>query len=302
MDPEKRVGPIHLVPVVTATGISAALGWLLENSRILSELETPFSRSQTLEATVYNVSIFALLLGFGALMLYLLIRLRRASLLKVVILTSLAISMIGIVEVYAIALLSVSGMLEIMPPDTSLLLSLALSLVATYLIATSDNELVLSSILLLYGSSAGSLLGVLLPLWTVVLAAILASAYDLYSVFKGPLKYIIELERGRIAARTPEPISARRSESLLKGAVVPFKGLYIGIGDIIFYSMIASTALLRPSISFLRALVVALSLAAGAYVTFKLVEKRGALPALPLPALLSISTYLVALSLEAALL
>lgn len=301
MEHEKGIGPIHLVPVATATGISAALGWLLESSHILSELETPFSRSQTLEATVYNVSLFALLLGLGALSLYLLVKLKKAPLLKIVILVSLAISMVGIVEVYAIALFSISGILEILPPDTSLLLSIASSLLATYLVATSDNEAVLSSILILYGSSAGSLLGVLLPLWTVVLAAILASAYDLYSVFKGPLKHLIELERSRIATRAPEALSAHSSESLLKGAVIPFRGLYIGIGDVIFYSMIASTALLRPSLSFLRALVVASSLSIGAYVTFKLVERRGALPALPLPALMSVSTYLVALVLETAL-
>ncbi len=296
MGEKRKIGLIHLIPVLSASFLSGIMAWVLEHSNILAEIETPFSTSPSIEAALYNLTIFMVLIGFGSILLYILIRFRKLGMLKLLFLSSLALSLLGIVEIYTLAFSIVLkiewGFLE----DFSILLAATTSLLTVYVVATSRNEYLIALLMLLYGSSAGSLFGVLLPVWTIILTAIALSLYDLYSVFKGPLKYLIELERSRTTSDKPGSPLGR--DSLFRGAVVPFKGLYLGIGDIIFYSMIASATFLRPYLSLLRLIIVISALSAGAYLTFKLVEKRGALPALPLPLLLSVLAYIGTLFLE----
>ena len=293
---DKKIGLIHLAPVLLSAITSSILAWVLERSNILAEVETPFSRSPSMEASIYNLIVFMTLIGFGSILLYILVKFRKISILKLLFLSSLALSLLGITEIYILAFSTILSLEYIFLEDLSILIAAVVSLLTVYTIATSENEYIIALLMLFYGSSAGSLFGVLLPIWTIVLVAVALSLYDLYSVFKGPLKHLIELEKSR--SPTSSRGGAMRRDSIFRGAVVPFKGLYLGIGDVIFYSMMASAVFLKPYPSILRLMVAVVALSLGAYITFKLVEKRGALPALPLPLLLTILAYITFLILE----
>ncbi|RLE65110.1 MAG: hypothetical protein DRJ38_04370 [Thermoprotei archaeon] len=290
---EKKISLIHLTPVFLSSIISSIMAWILERSNILAEVETPFSRSPTVEATFYNLIVFMSLIGFGSILLYILVKLRKIGILKLLFLSSLALSLLGIIEIYTLAFSTFLNFKLLPLEDFSILLASIVSLITVYIIATIENEYIIALLMLFYGSSAGSLFGVLLPMWTIILVAITLSLYDLYSVFKGPLKHLIELEKSRTSSNRQD--TTLRRDSIFRGAVVPFKGLYLGIGDIIFYSMIVSAIFLKPQPSLLRLIAAVFALSIGAYTTFKLVEKRGALPALPLPLLLAILTYAISL-------
>ncbi len=291
----RKIGLIHLTPVLLSSTASSILAWVLEQSNILAEVETPFSRSPSMEASIYNLTVFMSLIGFGSILLYILVKFRKIGVLKLLFLSSLALSLLGITEIYILAFSTILSLEYIFLEDLSILIAAVISLLTVYTIATSENEYVVASLMLFYGSSAGSLFGVLLPIWTIILVAAALSLYDLYSVFKGPLKHLIELEKSR--SPTNSQRGSIRRDSIFRGAVVPFKGLYLGIGDVIFYSMIISAIFLKPYPSVLRLIAATATLSLGAYITFKLVEKRGALPALPLPLLLTILAYTIFLTL-----
>ena len=296
MSERKKIRALHITPVIVATFLSGFFALVLEGSKILVDVETPFSTSSSLEAAVYNTTIFLILVGFGSLLLFILLKLKKLGLIKLLFLSSLAISFLGIIEIYMIAFSVYYGKDILLSENLSLLIAAIASLATVYVIATSRNEYLIAALMILYGSSAGSLFGVLLPIWTILAVAIALSVYDLYSVFKGPLKYLIELEKKSSKISNERKTCGR--DSLLKGVVVPFKGLYLGIGDVIFYSMISSASLIKPEISMIRFLAVIFGVSIGAYITFKLVEKKGALPALPIPMLLSVILYISFLLLE----
>jgi len=94
------------------------------------------------------------------------------------------------------------------------------------------------------------------------------------------LKYLINLEPSN-------GIEVEGRDTLLKGVTVPFLGIHIGLGDIIFYSMIVSGTYIYTNIT--HAFIIGMGICVGAFITFKLLEKRRALPALPIPIFLSLT-------------
>ena len=75
------------------------------------------------------------------------------------------------------------------------------------------------------------------------------------------------------------------------GAVCTYKNLTVGMGDIVFYSMLASNAMMNlgrlPFIGASTGIIV------GAYAGFKMLEKRDMFPGLPFALLLGLGLSLL---------
>jgi hypothetical protein len=83
-------------------------------------------------------------------------------------------------------------------------------------------------------------------------------------VFKGPLKDLVK----------------RVNIEEFSGAVFTYEGLTIGMGDVVFYSMLASTAMINFGlIAFFAS---SIGILIGAFISFKMLEKQGVFPGLPL--------------------
>jgi len=96
------------------------------------------------------------------------------------------------------------------------------------------------------------------------------SLFDIYDVFKGPLKHLSQSTHGRAVA----PL-------LLKVGSIE-----VGLGDVLFYSL--SVGLAYSSGGLLIAALALISLKIGIWITLKLLEKHRMLPGLPIPVLLSV--------------
>jgi len=109
--------------------------------------------------------------------------------------------------------------------------------------------------------------GILSPIAILVGMAL----YDLYSVFRGPLKDLAETITSMQGDRESEDV-----------------GVVVGLGDIFFYSF--AVAYTHAVIGFVEALVIIVVLLVGAILTFILLLKfeNRALPALPIPILLAV--------------
>ncbi|MFX1286224.1 MAG: hypothetical protein ACFFB5_21490 [Promethearchaeota archaeon] len=144
--------------------------------------------------------------------------------------------------------------------------------------------------MIFFGAMIGSMLAIHLGLLTTLLILVGLSLYDIYAVFRGPLKGIIEHGRESVN-QFEENMNSQNEVEYEKVPLLPALPVYstplinIGLGDFAFFSMLISTAVvigskLATPIPLIMSLI---GLFIGAYYTFRLLKKDRALPGLPLP-------------------
>ncbi|MFW9853850.1 MAG: hypothetical protein ACFFFG_02260 [Candidatus Thorarchaeota archaeon] len=159
-------------------------------------------------------------------------------------------------------------------------------------IQTFDRIWVRNGMMVFFGAMLGSMLAIHLGLLTVFLILIGLAVYDIYAVFRGPLKGIID--HGRQTAAEVEEQMQFLEENGIKYEKVPLLPalpvystplINIGLGDFAFFSMLASAVVVISSglANFFPLLATLVGLFIGAYYTFKFLEEERALPGLPLP-------------------
>ena len=126
---------------------------------------------------------------------------------------------------------------------------------------------------ILLSSIIGFFLGYNSPTWSIIAILVGLALYDMYAVKKGPLgKLVSELEK---------------EEDKKGGDILPFLGyttdvLQIGLGDLVFYTVLVTHLLSRPQYGIIDATAGALGVLLGAVITFKMLQKEKMLPGLPL--------------------
>jgi len=289
---KRKINVIHLLPALMAV-LYAYIGTsLLWFSGLGQQLEGPFSKEENITATLFNLVYFIALVLIGTVILLILVKIKKLKIIN--IFYFLATTMLGI-TIYEIYLISVSEILNInLEVSIVQIIVFSLSLISSLLIFLSKNEKILFLLLTFYGGLTGPLFSYMLPLWSIFTISIALSLYDLYSVFKGPLKIIIN----EIYSKEGGEDKVDKSIPPIKGAIVPIGGLNIGLGDIVFYSLLVSASIMYPRLSYIRGFFVSVAILTGNYITLKLLEKHRYLPALPIPILLGIFVNLVFLFLN----
>ena len=136
------------------------------------------------------------------------------------------------------------------------------------------NRLWLSTLILAFvGAEVGSFFAETLPPYTALALPIAFSAYDVYAVFRGPLRTLIG---------TAPSIA-------LVGMTIKAGEFTLGLGDIVFYTMLPSLALFWVGAT--ASIVTVAAIDAGVIVTLYLLSKRRLLPGLPIPMLLGVLTF-----------
>jgi hypothetical protein len=143
-----------------------------------------------------------------------------------------------------------------------------------YTIFVKANLWLSSAILAFVGAEVGSFFAETLPPATALLLPIAFSLYDIYAVFRGPLKALVGVN----------PNIALAGMSIKAGEFT------LGLGDIVFYTMLPSLALFKfgPQFGVFPALFTILAIDAGMVVTLFLLSRRRLLPGLPIPMFLGI--------------
>jgi len=118
-------------------------------------------------------------------------------------------------------------------------------------------------------SAVGVLLGVSIPYWTALAVLTVVALYDVLAVFKGHLRNLHELDTGRI-----------------KGLVVDFRGVTLGLGDLIFYSLLFSMTF--NNLGMLSAFAAAFGIMMGYFLTLRMALRHPVFPALPIPLLVGL--------------
>ncbi|MFX0103870.1 MAG: hypothetical protein ACFE75_00060 [Candidatus Hodarchaeota archaeon] len=141
-------------------------------------------------------------------------------------------------------------------------------------------------IVLYIGLLIGASMGVLMPLWTTLAILIGISCWDIFAVLykRGPIKQLID-------------IASNSNETELEGKIksgdyeYDTSKLEIGIGDLAFYSMLTSSALVQSN-NLIVMIFTAISIIIGTGITISGLKRNKILPGLPISIFLGIGTMI----------
>jgi len=280
-EPEKkRVTPANLlvaafiVVIIQLVGLSITSQNLPVYTEIVSSSGNSFAPAGTSVAgSAINAVIlvaFAFVLTFALVWL---LRRKMVNSFRLVIFGSVAFSAFVLTLVTADVFAA-----NYLPPSFELPVafgaSAAVVVLIGYTIFVKNRPWLSTAILAFVGAEVGSFFAETLSPWTALALPIAFSIYDIYAVFKGPLKALI----GTAPNIALVGMSIRAGEFTL------------GLGDIVFYTLLPSLALYQfePRLGVLPALATILAIDVGMVITLFLLSRRRLLPGLPIPMLLGV--------------
>ena len=150
----------------------------------------------------------------------------------------------------------------------------AIVLALAYVIFVKNRVWLATAILAFVGAEVGSFFAETLGFWTALALPVAFAVYDIYAVFKGPLKALIGTNPG----------------VALVGMSIKAGEFTLGLGDVVFYSLLPSLAFAQFDGSFgiAPALLTILAIDVGMVITLYLLSRRRLLPGLPIPMLLGV--------------
>ncbi|TFG06720.1 MAG: hypothetical protein EU539_06825 [Promethearchaeota archaeon] len=166
----------------------------------------------------------------------------------------------------------------------------ALTILMIYRYLTSFSLITKNFIVLYIGLLIGALMGVMMPLWTTLAILIGISLWDIFAVKskRGPIKNIID-----IASKDSVEDEEQLQEQIQKGEMeYDTSKLEIGIGDLAFYSMLTSSALIITGNIIVMTLT-AIAIIIGTGITIQGLKHNKILPGLPISIFLGIATMLL---------
>ena len=254
-----KASPIYLVPIVLSilVGIFCSLLFIAANTNIGYITIMP----ESLSGSAWNAVYFVILIAAGAYFMYFL--LKKKFHFGIRLLIGIAI----LIVTFMLSILYLDSFLVIVNLEISPWLLLVASAITTGVavyLTFSRVKIAHDIVVLLVGGGLGAFLGLTIPTLSAIFILLLLAVYDVIAVYYGPV--------GKIASHGLEK---------LPGISLSFKDVHVGLGDLTFYSMLVSHALIYFGEK--ACIFSAVGVLLGSFVAFKLLEKRGMFPGLPVP-------------------
>ena len=266
--------PKHLLPVFLGLLATGILAYPISIVAPAQAQVTPFDVNSAAGASL-NAVVFVFALGASATVMFLLIRRGRMRFIRRLIKGALVLVSFAVAFWYSTSILaSVVDVSTNLWTLVSLLLSIGIAAGIGLTVFGKGQSRQLSGV-----TVPGALTGVFLgysvgPTTALVLVGALV-VYDIVAVFRGPVGALAKaVEAGD-----------------LPGAMYTYGELTIGMGDLVFYSLVATTALVSFGLfSFFGA---ALGILAGSYLGFRALSRYEMFPGLPFSLLLGVAGMLL---------
>lgn len=172
-------------------------------------------------------------------------------------------------------------------------LSAVFTILMIYQYFTSQSIKTKNFIVLYIGLLIGASMGVLMPLWTTLAILIGISCWDIFAVLykHGPIKQLIDI------ASTPEEdndLSDIELKQKIESGEYEYdtSKLEIGIGDLAFYSMLTSSALVQTN-NIIVMILTSIAIIIGTGITISALRRNKILPGLPISIFLGIGTMIL---------
>ena len=262
-----KAKPTQLVPETLSIALAGLLTYSLHATNASITPITIFP--ETTSGVTLNAGIFVVLMAATGTMMYLFIKFGLKRIVKYLINLAMFALVFFLFTWYGTLYANILPTILTSTDWAWLLVSLLGSIALGFAIYKSKGYIHLAAIVII-GGMTGAFLGVSIPTLTAVVLLLALAAYDLFAVYKGPI--------GKMAAST--------DLEEFTGAVFTYGDLTVGMGDMVFYSMLASISMLNfGPLPFLAAGV---GIIIGAYLGFKMLEGRDMFPGLPFAVVLGL--------------
>jgi presenilin-like A22 family membrane protease len=264
---------IYLVPILASLIFGLGCAYLLAPQQSEAIPVTPIPES-TPGAPIGNALYFVVLIAVAATVFYLLIKRRNKRIIKGLIVVALTTAAMLLSLVY------LSALLVYVPSLDNLLVLVSLSIVITVFFVLAIfrfGSIARNVVVIGLGGALGIFFGFSIPLWSAVMILAFLGVYDVIAVYRGPV--------GKIAASS--------GLDQLQGLSFSFKDIQMGLGDLVFYSMLTGVMFFSFLPNILPTVVSIIGIMAGSIITFFMLEKKGIFPGLPFPIMLGLALGLI---------
>jgi hypothetical protein len=266
--------PKHLLPIVLGLFATGVLAYPISVAAPPQAQVTPFDVNSVSGASL-NALVFVFALGASATVMFLLIRRGRMRFIRRLVKVALIVVSFAVAFWYSTSILAtVVDLSTDLWTIVSLILSVGIAAAIGFTIFAKGQTRQLAGVTAL-GALTGVFLGYSVGLVTALVLVAALVIYDIVAVFRGPVGALAK------AVETGD----------LPGAMYTYGELTIGMGDLVFYSLVATIAMVSfGPFSFLGA---ALGILAGSYLGFRALSRFEMFPGLPFSLLLGVAGMLL---------
>ena len=262
---------VYLIPILASLIFGLGCAYLLAPQQEAVIPVTPFPEN-TPSGPFGNAFYFVILVAVSASVFYILIKRRSKRIIKTLIAVALTTASLLLSLVY------LSAIFAYFPSWSALVipLSIAITLLFDIVIFRLGN-IARNVAVICVGGALGVFFGFSIPLYSAVLILSFLAIYDVVAVYRGPV--------GKIAQSGIDE---------LQGLSFAFKDIQMGLGDLVFYSMLTSSMFFSFLPSVLPYLMSIIGILVGSIITLLMLERKGIFPGLPFPILLGLAGGLIA--------
>jgi presenilin-like A22 family membrane protease len=259
--------PVYLLPILASLMVGLGCAYLLLTRPVLLLAVTPFP--DTPSGSFSNAIYFVVIIAISATIFYLLLKWKSRKMITVLIGFALTAASMLLSIFYLSALFSSVPNWELIVVVLSIIITVFFD-IAIFRLGDKTRNIVVVAL----GGALGVFLGASIPLFSAVLILAFLAVYDVFAVYKGPV--------GKIA---------NAGLDQLKGLSYAYKDIQMGLGDLVFYSMLCAAMLLN--FGWLSYLLSTISILIGSFFTLLMLKKKGVFPGLPMPIFLALVTGLL---------
>jgi len=256
--------PVYLVPIFASLMVGLACAYLvLISAKPFIPPVTPFP--DTPSGSISNAIYFVIIIAVSATIFYFLLKWKSKKMIFILTTFALTAASVLLSLYYLWLLLSSFPNWEIYAVVLTIIITVLFELAIFKIGGKAANVAVVG-----LGGALGVFLGNSIPVWSAMSILVFLAVYDIIAVYKGPV--------GKIAASS--------GLDQLKGLSYAFKDIQMGLGDLVFYSMLSAVMLLNYGwVSYFASLA---GILGGSFFTFLMLEKKGIFPGLPFPIFLGL--------------
>jgi presenilin-like A22 family membrane protease len=262
---------VYLLPVFASLLFGLACAYVLIPQSSTAVPVAPLNNN-TPTGPFGNALYFVVLVAVAATVFYFLLKRKSIKIIKALIVVAMTTASLLLSVVY------LSTLFDYFPNWSILVIPLSIAITVLFDLAIFRLGSIPRNVAVIcVGGALGVFFGKFIPLYSAVLILAFLAVYDVIAVYRGPV--------GKIA----------QSEGLeqLQGLSFSFKDIQMGLGDLVFYSMLTGVVFFSFLPNILPTIVSILGIMAGSIITLFILEKRGIFPGLPFPIMLGLAGGLI---------
>ena len=243
---------IYLVPILASLLFGLGCAYLLRAQPVPPVSVTPFPEDTT-PGLFGNALNFVVLIAVSATVFYFLLKRKNRKLVTLIIAFALTTASLLLSVIYLSVIFAFVPSLEFLVLPLSIVITVFFVLAIFRLGSKARNVAVVC-----LGGALGVFFGNFIPFLSGVLILAFLAVYDVFAVYYGPVGKIAHLGLDN-----------------LQGLSYSFKSVQMGLGDLVFYSMLTGSMLFEFQPDLLPCFVSMIGITVGSFLTLLILEKKG---------------------------